>query len=763
MKQAELNKKALEKPPPHNVEAEHAVLGAILLDNHALYRVQDIMSGADFYRPGHQKIFEAMCALADRGEVIDLLLLNAELERLRQSDETGGPAYLAALVDCVPSAANVEHHARLVHSKALSRQVLYASWNLISRLYDDAEDVPTLVSEAKAIMDAAHREIGIQDAQAFWVTGKNGLARDIDIDRLLSFLENKGFYMLDIYETSMFVNVVAENVCAETRWKKGVCTSVKRFLKKYCRKEIGRQDVWKVCASSGKLFGNQTLTGLDALDKAFCADSPSAVYLYFQNGALKITATQVEFLKYEQMPGLVWQENMSPHEYHGEYVGGTLLERLKTDLRKARKDKDGLRLKVLQVLIGEIETAKFRQKEPLTEDAERDLVDMVRAWNEEATVACRTRPHNLANLSAEKSILAGYAGQTPQMSVYEQFIEYVAKDQIEFEVTDDATKKPTPRHIDVDNRTAYHFALAHLAIQHNHQANARAIVLADSNPTAASNGRRGKKIILEAFKYLRGKKVVVKVDGKKFNHKERFMLQRVKPNTKVVIIDDVDTDFDFKGLYSAITDGLTVEAKGAGFAEFAFDFEQNPKIAITTNHPCYGEDLSSVDRAILLPVSDYFRKQGKTPYQVFGHTLFNDWDPQEWDRFYDFFVRIIQQYLHWQNKNPSIVPIVDLTIFNAYKLLLSVPEAIITALDNLKPDVEYKYDAVMQAIEDAGFKFRSKQEFTAYLHKYCQLKSFRMGKNTKDGRLMRNNVQYLRLEPVTPPMPGMNFEKTETK
>jgi hypothetical protein len=226
-----------------------------------------------------------------------------------------------------------------------------------------------------------------------------------------------------------------------------------------------------------------------------------------------------------------------------------------------------------------------------------------------------------------------------------------------------------------------------------------------------------------------------------------------------VIIDDVDKDFDFKGLYSAITDGLTVEAKGAGFSEFAFDFENNPKIAITTNHPCYGEDLSSVDRAMLLPVSDHFRRIRQTPYQVFGHTLFTDWDQAEWDRFYDFFVRIIQQYLQWQQRNPSIVPIVDLTVFNAYKLLLSVPESIITCLDDLKPDMDYKYDAIMQAIEDAGFKFRSKQEFSAYLHKYCQLKGYTLKTNTKDGRNMKNGVQYLCFTVVTPPMPGMNFEK----
>ncbi len=141
--------KSLEKLPPHNIEAEQAVLGAILLDNTAILRALEIFNPEDFYRKSHEKIFKAMLELNERGDVIDLLLLRDELDRRKQIDEIGGPAYLAALVDQVPTAANIEFHARLVHEKAIARRLLNASIELVTRCYDEAEDVEELLGDAE--------------------------------------------------------------------------------------------------------------------------------------------------------------------------------------------------------------------------------------------------------------------------------------------------------------------------------------------------------------------------------------------------------------------------------------------------------------------------------------------------------------------------------------------------------------------------------------------------------------------------------------
>lgn len=144
-----LAKKSLEKLPPYNIEAEQAVLSAILLDNTSIHRALEIFDPDDFYRKSHQKIFNAMLELIDRGDVVDLLLLREELDRRKELDEIGGPAYLAALVDQVPTAANIEFHARIVHEKSIARSLLNASIEIATRCYDESEDVSVILEDAE--------------------------------------------------------------------------------------------------------------------------------------------------------------------------------------------------------------------------------------------------------------------------------------------------------------------------------------------------------------------------------------------------------------------------------------------------------------------------------------------------------------------------------------------------------------------------------------------------------------------------------------
>ena len=148
----DLTKKSLQKLPPFNLEAEQAVLGAILLDNNALFKALEIFHPTDFYRASHQKIFEAMLKLNERGDEIDLLLLRDELERGSHLEQIGGAAYLMSLVDVVPTAANVEFHARIVHEKSLARRLLNSSIEIATRCYDDSED-------ATSILEAAEQKI----------------------------------------------------------------------------------------------------------------------------------------------------------------------------------------------------------------------------------------------------------------------------------------------------------------------------------------------------------------------------------------------------------------------------------------------------------------------------------------------------------------------------------------------------------------------------------------------------------------------------
>ncbi len=143
------SKKSFEKQPPFNLEAEQAVLGAILLDNNAIFKALEIFHPSDFYRPSHQKIFQAMLDLNERGDIIDLLLLRDDLERRNELEHVGGPAYLVSLVDVVPTAANVEFHAKIVHEKSIARRLLNASIEIATRCYDDSEDVSGILEEAE--------------------------------------------------------------------------------------------------------------------------------------------------------------------------------------------------------------------------------------------------------------------------------------------------------------------------------------------------------------------------------------------------------------------------------------------------------------------------------------------------------------------------------------------------------------------------------------------------------------------------------------
>ena len=99
---------SIDKPLPQNPEAERSVLGSILIDNSAFYRVVSLIRAEDFYRDAHRLIFTEMSGLATSSREIDLVTLKEELARKGLLDKAGGPAYISSLVDCVPDIANVE-------------------------------------------------------------------------------------------------------------------------------------------------------------------------------------------------------------------------------------------------------------------------------------------------------------------------------------------------------------------------------------------------------------------------------------------------------------------------------------------------------------------------------------------------------------------------------------------------------------------------------------------------------------------------------
>ena len=114
----------LRKVPPQNLEAESSVLGGILLENEAVNQVLELLRPEDFYRESHRKIFRSMIEITDRSEPVDLITLSEFLKSKNELEAVGGTAYLAALADFVPTAANTSYSARIVCEKALLRSLL---------------------------------------------------------------------------------------------------------------------------------------------------------------------------------------------------------------------------------------------------------------------------------------------------------------------------------------------------------------------------------------------------------------------------------------------------------------------------------------------------------------------------------------------------------------------------------------------------------------------------------------------------------------
>ncbi|MBI4169735.1 MAG: hypothetical protein HY510_07340, partial [Acidobacteria bacterium] len=131
----------LEKIIPHNMEAERSVLGAILVENAAINRAQEILTEDDFYREPHRRIFKVMTDLSERTTAIDPVTVKEELTRSGDLDAVGGPAYIASLVDGVPRSANVEYYARIVKEKAVLRSLIEAGSQIVSTAYEASQEV----------------------------------------------------------------------------------------------------------------------------------------------------------------------------------------------------------------------------------------------------------------------------------------------------------------------------------------------------------------------------------------------------------------------------------------------------------------------------------------------------------------------------------------------------------------------------------------------------------------------------------------------
>ncbi len=142
--------------PPQNIEAEQSVLGTILLSDHSLSTVLELLESSDFYRDNHKLIFEAMILLFEKNEPQDIITVSNQLKDQNNLDQAGGVAYLATLTSIVPVTSNLIHYARIIRQKAVLRNLITVNTQIASRCYEQQGDIDTLVDEAEqAIFEIA--------------------------------------------------------------------------------------------------------------------------------------------------------------------------------------------------------------------------------------------------------------------------------------------------------------------------------------------------------------------------------------------------------------------------------------------------------------------------------------------------------------------------------------------------------------------------------------------------------------------------------
>lgn len=148
-----------DRTPPHNIEAEQAVLGAIFLEPQSIATATELLQPEDFYRASHQRIYEAMSHLSEKGEPIDLVTVTTSLSNNKTLDEIGGVSYLSDLANSVPTAANIGYYARIVEEKAILRRLIKTATTIVTNGYSEEENIEGILNDAeKSILEVAQQK-----------------------------------------------------------------------------------------------------------------------------------------------------------------------------------------------------------------------------------------------------------------------------------------------------------------------------------------------------------------------------------------------------------------------------------------------------------------------------------------------------------------------------------------------------------------------------------------------------------------------------
>ncbi|MET8958246.1 replicative DNA helicase [Streptomyces sp. NPDC004074] len=154
---------SFERVPPQDLDAEQSVLGGMLLSKDAIADVVELLKGHDFYRPAHETIYQAILDLYAKAEPADPITVAAELTKRGEITKVGGAPYLHTLVQTVPTAANAEYYAQIVHERAVLRRLVEAGTRITQMGYAADGDIDEIVNSAQAEIFAVTEQRTAED------------------------------------------------------------------------------------------------------------------------------------------------------------------------------------------------------------------------------------------------------------------------------------------------------------------------------------------------------------------------------------------------------------------------------------------------------------------------------------------------------------------------------------------------------------------------------------------------------------------------
>ncbi|MBM3133235.1 MAG: replicative DNA helicase, partial [Chloroflexi bacterium] len=141
-----------DRMPPYDLDAEEAVLGSLLIDSEAIFKVRDLLHAEDFYRDKNQWVYDACCSLYERNEAINQITVAHELGRRERIEALGGAPYLANLIGNVPTSVHVEHYGKIVRRLSIMRSLIGAAHRIADIGYEAPPDADDALDRSESLL-----------------------------------------------------------------------------------------------------------------------------------------------------------------------------------------------------------------------------------------------------------------------------------------------------------------------------------------------------------------------------------------------------------------------------------------------------------------------------------------------------------------------------------------------------------------------------------------------------------------------------------